>query len=322
MIDPVIKANNEAFINSMRSNDSSLQKEAMDSASSFLQLRAREDGFTRRIIPPKSVTVSDFDRQADTVRPVIVRDVEPNTPPAYTIPFGTVPMNHYIDAPRYRIMFDRIASHRFTGDFVNLLTYDMDIKQIFNDLMLKDILAEEDRKFMAVVETIIGPLNDVTNTNPRVLEVGAAGYVTAGPISRASLAHGCKGLPSTNRSLNDAVCLVNNVTIHDIVALDRIELGGDLAQEMFLNGFSERNVMGTQWYITIKKDLVANNSIYHFAAPNFIGDFCTFEDVTVSTKVENFLFEMFAYEMLGSTIKNSGAVARVDHTGSLSAWSA
>jgi hypothetical protein len=321
MIDPKVQASNQKVLDGLTSFDRQIQKTASNGVNEYLRIRAREDGFARRIIPPVQVSASDFDRQADTVKPVIVKDVEPNTPAAYSVPFGTVPFNQYIDAPRYRVMFDRIMSQRFTADVANLLTYDMDIRQIFNDLMLKDILAEEDRKFMVVVESVIGVLNDTNPaTNPRYAEVGAAGHITAGPIDRVSLAHAMEGLPSTNRSLTPAVALINNVTIWRIVALDRIQLGGNLAEEMFLSGFAEREIMGLKWYITIKKDLVAIGSIYYFAGPKFIGDFYTFEDVTVSTKHENFMFEMFAYEMIGSTIKNSASVARVDFTGALNDW--
>jgi hypothetical protein len=332
MIDPSVHASNEAVISGFTSGDAGLQKQASNGVNEYLRLKAREDGFARRIIPPVQVTASDFDRQADTVKPVIVKDTEPDTPSAYSVPFGTVPFNQYIDAPRYRVMFDRIMSQRFTADVANLLTYDMDIRQIFNDLMLKDILAEEDRKFMATVEAVASGGNNAPNAtsstvgdadySTRTEEVGAAGWITGGPLDRVSLAHGMKGLPSTNRHLNTAVALVNNVTIWDVVALDRSQVGGDLAEEMFLNGFAERQIMGVKWYITIKTDLVADDSIYYFASPKFIGDFYTFEDVTVSTKHENYMFEMFAYEMIGSTVKNSAAVARVDYTGTLNPWKA
>jgi hypothetical protein len=316
MLNADVRSRNENVINSLRSDDPMISKEAQEGVNDYLRLRAREDGFARRIQPPIPVTPADLDRQVDTVKPVIVKDVEPDTPAAYGVPFGAVPMNHYIDAPRYRVMFDRVMSHRFIADVANLLTYDMDIRQIFNDLMLKDILAEEDRKYMAVVNTVVGPQYEGTNTNnqavvnPRVDEVGAVGNITVGPMSRASLAHSMKGLPSTNRHLNPAVGLINNITIWDIVALDRTEIGGDLAEELFRNGFAERQVMGLRWFITIKTDLVPTNVVYHFAAPKQLGDFYTFEDVTVSTKHENYLWEMFCYEMIGATVKNSGGCCR------------
>jgi len=321
MVNPDIRARNEAVINSLRSDNPTLQKEATNGVNDYLRIRAREDGFARRIQPPIPVTPADLDRQVDTVKPVIVKDVEPNTPSAYSVPFGAVPLNHFIDAPRYRVMFDRIMSHRFVADVANLLTYDMDIRQIFNDLMLKDILAEEDRKYMVVVDTIVGTLNDSsTVTNARLAEVGAMGNVTVGALDRTSLAEAMKGLPSTDRHLNPAVGLINNITIWDVVALPREEIGGDLAEELFVNGFAERVIMGLRWFITIKTDLVPTDVIYYFASPKFLGDFYTFEDVTVSTKHENYLFEMFAYEMLGATIKNSAAVARAQFTGSLVSW--
>jgi hypothetical protein len=321
MIDPNVRATNQAVIEGLTSKDPFLQKEAQVGVNDYLRLRAREDGFARRIQPPVPVTPADLDRQVDTVKPVIVKDVEPDTPSALTVPFGAVPMNHYIDAPRYRVMFDRILSHRFIADVANLLTYDMDIRQIFNDLMLKDILAEEDRKYIATVDVGVGPLNDTDpTTNARLAEVGALGNVTVGPLNRTSLSEAMKGLPSTNRHLNPASALINNITIWDIVSLDRNEVGGDLAEEMFINGFAERQIMGLKWMITIKTDLVPTDVIYYFGAPKFLGDFYTLEDVTVSTKHENYLFEMFAYEMIGGTVKNTGAIARAQFTDSLVSW--
>lgn len=315
MLNTETTSRNTTVIQSLGSSDAYVQKTAQNGVNDYLRLKAREDGFARRIQPPIPVTPADLDRQVDTVKPVIVKDAEPDTPAAYSVPFGNVPMNHYIDAPRYRVMFDRIMSARFTADVANLMTYDMDIRQIFNDLMLKDILAEEDRKYMAVVNTVVGTLDEQSEAaNPRIAEVGAMGNITVGAMSRDSLALAMKGLPSTNRHLSPAAALVNNVTIFDIVALDRTEIGGDLAEEMFRNGFTERSIMGVPYYITIKTDLVPNDVVYYFAAPKFLGDFYTFEDVTCSTKHENFLFEMFCYEMIGATIKNSGAVCRAQFT--------
>jgi hypothetical protein len=321
MIDPNVRAQNEAVIHGLTSSDNLIQKEAQNGVNDYLRIRAREDGFARRIQPPLPVTPADLDRQVDTVKPVIVKDQEPDTPGAYSVPFGNVPMNQYINAPRYRIMFDRILSHRFIADVANLLTFDMDIRQIFNDLMLKDILAEEDRKYIATVDSVVGPLNDTSPaTNKRLDRTDALGNVTVGALTRSTLSESMKSLASTNRHLNPAVALIDNIFIWDVVALDRDEIGGDLAEELFVNGFAERQIMGLRWFITIKTDLVPDKVIYHFASPKFLGDFYTFEDVTVSTKHENYIFEMFAYEMLGATVKNDGATARVQFTGTLQSW--
>lgn len=312
---------NKELIERMSHDDPAIRKEAGGDVNEYLRLRAREDGFYRRIQPPLPVVAADFDRQVDTVKPVVVKDMEPNTPGAYSVPFGTVPKNHYIAAPRYRVMFDRIMTYRYVADVANLLTFDMDIRQIFNDLMLKDLLFEEDRKFMSVVDTVVGPQNDTNPaTNGRLARTGALGSVTAGVMSRDALSHSMKGLASTANRLNPASALVNNVTIWDVVALEREQIGGDLAEEMFVDGFAQRQIMGLKWMVTIKADLVPDDVIYYFAAPNFLGDFYTYEDVTVSTKHENFLFEMFGWEMIGGTVRNEAAVARVEYTGAKQGW--
>jgi hypothetical protein len=314
MLDPQVKTTNEAVIHGLTSSDPFIQKEAANGVNDYLRIRAREDGFSRRIQPPVNVTPEDFDRQVDTVKPVIVKDMEPNSPAAYSVPLGVVPANHYMDAPRYRVMFDRILSHRFTADVANLLTYDLDIRQVFNDLMLKDILAEEDRKYILTADSIVGTQGAINAT------LGSKLYIQVGSLSRTSLALAMKGLGSTNRHLNPATALVNNITIWDVVALDRAAIGGDLAEDLFVNGFAERKLMGLDWLITIKTDLVPDNIMYQFAAPKFLGDFFVVEDVTVSTKNENYMFEMFAYEMIGATIKNPAALCKVEFAGTADNW--
>lgn len=322
MIEADTRARNQNVIEGLTSDTPSIQKEAQNGVNDYLRLRAREDGFARRIQPPIGVTPADLDRQVDTVKPVIVKDMEPNSPGAYSVPFGNVPMNHYIDAPRYRVMFERLESHRFIADVANLLTYDLDIRQIFNDLMLKDILAEEDRKYTGVADQIAGDLNDTNeDTNAHLAAVGSLGYVTVGAWSRSSLAYAMEGLPSTDRHLNPATALINNISIWRVVGqLDHDAVGGELAQDLFMNGFTEREIMGLQWMITIKTDLVATDDVYYFASPEYLGDFYTLEDVTVSVKHENYLFETFAYAMIGATIKNEAGVAKARFSGSLQDW--
>jgi len=305
-MDPDVRLLNETLINGLTSNDEGLKKQAKEGVDDWLRLRIREDGFARRIIPPIPVTPADLDRQVDTPKPVIVKDMEPNSAGAYTVP--------YIMGPRYRVMFDRILSRRYNSDVNNLLTYDMDIRQILNDFLLKDIMAEEDRKFMVVADSIVGTQNAVNAT------LGSSLNITVGPLSRASLSHAKKGLPSTNRHLNPSVGLINNITIWDICALGRDDIGGDLAEELFVNGFAERTIMGLKWAITIKTDLVADDELYQFAEPKYTGDFFVLDDVTISTKHEDYFLEFFAYECIGATIMNIASVCKVTFSGSSVNW--
>jgi len=315
MFTPEVKALNEALVGDLRSEDGRIRKEASEGVSSYLRMKIREDGFTRKIIPPVTVTPADFDRQVDTPKPVIIKDMEPNSPGAYSVPFGTTPRNHYIKGGRYRVMFDRIESRRLTADVNNLLTYDMDIRQILKDHLLKDIMFEEDSKWMSVSNTIVGTLNTV-NTS-----IEACQNIQVGPMSRASLAHSRKGMASGNRHLNPAVALVNNVTIWDVVAIaKRDEIGGDMSQEMFVNGLSERPIMNLNWIVTNKTTLVPDDVMYQYTEVKYLGDFFILDDVTMSNKSENYMIEMFAYECIGATIANSAAVVRCQFDGDARNW--
>jgi len=305
---------NETVVAGLTSDDAFLQKEASTGINDYVRMKMVEDGFARRVCPPMEVTSSDLDRQVDTAKPVIVRDMEPNSPGASSVPFNTTPMDHYIKGPRYRVMFDRIISRRFTADVNTLLTYDMDIRQILNDFILKDIMAEEDRKWMVLSDSICGTLNTVNSV------IGSCQNLQVGTLDRSSLAYSMEGLPSSNRHLNPAVALINNRTIWQIAAMGRDEIGGDLAEEMFINGFGERTVMGLKYIITIKTDLVPRNVVYHYTEPKYLGDFYILDDITVSTKNENYMLEFFAYECIGATIANTAAVVRIQYDGSQRDW--
>ena len=47
---------------------------------------------------------------------------------------------------------------------------------------------------------------------------------------------------------------------------------------------SYRHDNGVKWIITIKKDLVPTNTMYHFADPKFIGKSYILEDTTMYIK--------------------------------------
>jgi hypothetical protein len=92
----------------------------------------------------------------------------------------------------------------------------------------------------------------------------------------------------------------------------REEMGGDFSQDVFKNGWSEQNFMNANWIITIKQDLVPNDSMYLFADPKFMGKSYVLEDTTMYIERKAYMLEFFAYETLGGAIGNTNSLARVD----------
>lgn len=286
-----------------------LEKNALDAVNEFTRVQVREDGFYRKIIPPVQVSNDDLDRQVDTDKPVIVVDKEPGSPAAVSIPFATLPMNVYIRGPRYRVMFDRIVTPRFVKDIDELRTWQMDIRQVLSDNAVKDMLAEEDSKFLTAVNSALVAADTVVPTS------GVIQWETIfGGITRDTVNEAMKILPKTPSHLEVATILVNNVTIREVLKWGYDEAGGDLSGDMLKNGWAENlRLLDKDWVVTIKRDLVGDDTMYFFADPRFIGKSYLLEDTTMHIKREAFMIEFFAYETIGGSIGFTSGLGRADY---------
>jgi len=300
------KLTNETFLSYLETPG--MEKRALDAVVDYTRYRMREEGFYRRILPPVQVSNDDLDQQVDTDKPVKIIEREPDSPAAISIPFNTLPMNLYIRGQKYRVTFDRIVTPRFTKDVDELRTYRMDIRQILSDNAIKDMLAEEDRKFIEACNAAMGSSADAT-----VTQSGLVQWETIyGGITRDTLQDAFKVLPRTISRLEVGTCLVNNLTIRELMKFGREEMGGDFSQDVFKNGWSEQNFMNARWIISIKQDLIPTDSIFMFADPKFLGKSFILEDTTLYVDRKAYMLEFFAYETLGGAIGNTNAVARVD----------
>ena len=300
-----VRVMNEAFFEQLATPG--MEKNALDAVSEFTRVRVREDGFYRRIIPATQVANDQLDRQVDTDKPVVVVDKEPGSPAAISIPFATLPISVYIRGPRYRVMFDRIVTPRFVKDIDELRTWQMDIRQVLSDNAIKDMLAEEDSKFLTAVNTALVAPDTIVPTS------GVIQWETIfGGITRDTMEESFTIMPKTPSHLEVNTVLCNNVTIRQIMKWGRDEMGGDFSQDLIKNGWSETRFMNADWIITIKRNLVPDDSIYMFADPRFIGKSFLLEDTTMHIKREAFMIEFFAYETLGGSIGHTGGLARAD----------
>lgn len=300
---------NATIFEKISSRDPLLEKEAIDAVNDFTRIKMREDGFFRKIMPPVPISNDELDRQVYTDKPVKVVDKEPDSPAAISIPFATLPMNLYIRGQRYLVMMDRIVTPRFTKDVDELRTWIMDIRQVLSDNAIKDMLAEEDSKFITAVDSALVGVGTALPTS------GVSQYEQiAGGVSRDSLMEALKIMPSTPFNLEVHTVLVNHITIKDYMKFGRDEMGGDLSVDIMRDGWSEQNFRGVRHIITVKKDLVATNHEYHFADPKFIGKHYQLEDTTMYIRREAYMLEFFAYETSGATIGHTGGLAHVQYT--------
>jgi len=282
-------------------------KSAIDAVNDFTRIKMREDGFARRIMPSIEISNEELDRQVGDDKPVKVVDKEPDSPAAISVPFATLPTSVYIRGPRYKVAFDRIVTPRFTKDVDELRTWVMDIRQVLSDNAIKDMLAEEDSKFLAAVNRAL-----MAPDTPLPWSGVPQWETIYGGITRDTVMDAMKIMPKTDAHLEAATLLINNVTLYEIMKWGRDEIGGDLSQDLLRNGWSEAEFMNRRWVVTIKRDLVPDDTMYMFADPKFIGKAYLLEDTTMYIKREAFLMEFFAYETMGMTIAHTGGLARAD----------
>ena len=301
------KLANETLFNKLASTDPSMVKEAVDAVNDFTRTKVREDGIFRRIMPTLPIGNDELDRQVDTDKPVKIVDKEPDSPAAMSVPFATLPSNLYIKGDRYPVMFARIQTSRFAKDVDELRTWIMDIRQVLSDNAIKDMLAEEDSKAITAVNT------GLVGADSTVATSGVVQWQTInGGITRDTLADSLKIMPSTSSNLEVHTLLLNQITVKELLKFGRDEMGGDVSQDIMLNGWTKAEFMGKSLIITIKKGLVPTNRIYQFADPKFIGKSYVLEDTTMFIERKAYMIEFFAYETIGATFANLSAMAIAD----------
>lgn len=285
-----------------------MEKQAVDAINDYTRTKIREDGFYRRILPMLEITNDELDPQIDTDKPVKIIEREPDSPPAMTLPFGTLPTNFYIHGPKYRVTFTRLMTQKAQKDVDELRTYTMDIRQVLSDNQMKDLQAHEDKAFVdSVNRAMVGPDIPVPHNGNAV-----QWETIQGGISRAGVADAKKIMPRGPGRFEAQLAMINNITSKELEKIGREEMGGDMSQDIVKDGWAESHWMGLDWVITIKHALVPDDTMFMFADPKFIGKSFSLEDVTMHVKREAFMIEFFTYETLGGAIGNVGGLARAD----------
>jgi hypothetical protein len=303
-------------IDQMEFNPESTVKVAR-ATSDYIRMKLREEGFLRKILPAQTITGDDLTKQVSTDKPSKVVELEPDSPGAMSIPFGEFPTGTYIHGKRWLVTFSRIATPMFNKDVAELHDYDLDIRQVISDNALKDLQAEEDGKFIQTCNSLLSNDSMVPDVN---LPYGPNGSniqlweTFTGGLTRDNVIEAKKIMMRAGARLRPQTALVNQKTAIEFEKWTREEVGGDMSQSILVNGWAgEANKWcALNWITTIKDDLVPDNSMFLFAAPEFLGRLYFLEDTTMFVKREGPMLSWYAYEMLGGGIANVAAVSRVD----------
>jgi hypothetical protein len=291
--------------------DEGLLKNASEASTKLIKRSIKENGFSRTIIPPKTVTRSDLNVLPNTEMPVIIEEMEAESPQARAFSFDDAPDSEPFRGQKFVIYFFTITTAEFTKNVYELLTYTNDFRQITTDNALRELQTAEDGHFMSGIDTIVGTAETAD---------GAAGYEQnhevniTDALAPTRVDYSNIGSYLEDHDLNNGLFLLNRRSAKWFQNFDRTELGGDLAQSIFQEGVSalqEFKIFGNRHASTIKRTLVPNSVIYQFTEPNYLGRFYILQDVTMFVEKKRDILRFSATEKIGMAIPNVAGAHKV-----------
>ena len=83
-------------------------KKASAAASKMVRRRIRENGFSRLVLPYKQISDSDLNQLPDTELPVIIEEMEPESPGAKSIAFNDSADTEFYRGDKFVVFFSKI----------------------------------------------------------------------------------------------------------------------------------------------------------------------------------------------------------------------
>lgn len=311
---------NNRFLQDLYSSDNGIAKTAAADLNDWLHTYQRQDGVWRKVLPTTPITKEDFAEALETRDPFVIRPIVPKSMGAFTVNFDTGTATYTMYAEKYAIYLQRVMTPKYRIDKIYLTQYKGDLTQIFKDLMLQDMLATEDIMGVTQLNAICGEKHALND------EVGIKQYIDGGlEINTESVTYGVMGLTLGTNNLNPAQALVHRSFWWSLIATFQAYKQGDrLAEDAILGKTSvlEESLAGISWKTALEQSLIPRNTMYVMAEPKYCGEFVTYEDATIFTKVDdNIWFETFAHETIGMQFANRAAGVRVDYcVGDQESW--
>lgn len=104
------EADNKAIIQQLIDAEDGPCKNASSASQDMIRKRIRENGFSRKILPPKQISNADLNRLPTTELPVIVEDMESDQPGAKSISFNDTPDTQFYRGDKFIIIFNKIVT--------------------------------------------------------------------------------------------------------------------------------------------------------------------------------------------------------------------
>ena len=285
---------NNLFVERLDTPEGILKTAAAGSA--FVRAMMREIAFSRKILPPESVTRADCQRSTEHDTLVKIVDIEPNSQ-AFAVNFRGEATDSYVQGNRYALPFFKIESQKFQKQEAELLSYDYPVTKVIEENSIKDIQKVEDSQFIKYSQSAV---NITTKT---VTPAGAT------IVNRVNLTAGMKLLDYDKLSVG--VMLMNIADYDDWLTQAATDVGSPLASELTVAGYKYESIMKRKLVVTNKSDLVPAGTIWFYTEPAYLGNFFILNDTKFWIKKEADMIVWKTWEYIAEGFGNIRSIAKL-----------
>jgi len=305
-------ADQAGFLQSLMQAGNGEIKLASEGATSYTKRILREASFFPALLKLQPIDLTKLRRVTSQSSGVpseigyIEVEMEPGSPGSRTAPFSASPDFNTYRGEVYYIYLSKDDTPELYKNVDQLATYQMDLRQVITDNLLKDLDNVADYR-------IIQTHKDITGSDPNA--VGPGGYQQYQEVNGGITRQTYKStlLPLINAQLNNGVFLINRQTAVEFCGWGRDEIGGDLAERILqdgINALESFKFNGVPHIATIKSALIGTNHVYHFTYQDFLGRAYEMQQPTVYVKRERDTIYVYASRKYGYGIGNVAGVAR------------
>ena len=274
---------NQSFLDKI---DNGMEKQAGEAMSAFVRQKLREDGFTRKLLPPTMITAAELDRQL-TEEPTVIVEKEPDSIAA-NLPFLSRPEPRYFTGVRYPVTFQKIQSAEFSKSKFELATYRTDIRTVLQENSVKDLQKQEDQNFY-------NSLMSVAQANNAVYSIG-------GGFSIPNMMTAVKYLLA--KQVPVGAILMTQSMYADYLKQPSTQIGSPLASSLVSGEKTLDNFFGFKIIVTNKNDILPDNQAIILTAQQYLGQSYLLQDATVFLKSEADVVSFTTYEAIGVGLGN------------------
>lgn len=288
-----------------------LDKVATDSgrevvASQFTNIireKLREDSFLHNFIPPEEVTMDNrfiqrsLDEQDESIYYLVYKEPTVSPGAAQYYSFQGTGESEYIYGRKVPIKIGKIGTRKFEKSEDELQQYaGIGLIELIEQNAAKELAKLQDKIFIDLIRNAV-------KSNGLDLSSGGVGINKQNWID---LWNAPLQVP-----VKPVVALMTETTYNNFFK-QGVEVFGDAAtSEIFMNGFKYKSLFGYPVVTTIKNDIVDDNEVFVFPAPEFLGKVVVLHDTKFTVKKEDEIVSWWCTKQWGIGIINTSTPARL-----------